>query len=545
MKRLFLLTTTFCLSLCWGYGQIKPQKLTFDRISGTKPRNVIFILSDDHRYDFMGFTGKVPWLKTPNMDRLAKEGAYCPNTFVTTSLCSPSRASILTGQFSHTHTVVDNSAPLPDNLIFFPQYLQAVGYQTSFFGKFHMGNQDDQPQPGFNHWESFKGQGVYYNPTLNIDGKRVSYGDSTYITDLLTQHAIDWMKKRDKDKPFFLYLSHKAVHAMFEPAKRHLGKYEHEKIILPPSFYTSAQPVKGKSNAYGLPSYTGTNNKVENGATYPQGYLDERDQKAKPFEEPARGEDYYGEERMPDWQKMQRESWHGVDYMYHGQMNFETFYKRYCETLLGIDESIGSILDYLKQEGLDESTMIIYMGDNGFSFGEHGLIDKRQFYEESVKVPFLVRCPELMKGGQRITKMIQNIDVAPTVLELAGIKKPEQMQGMSIIPILKGEDVKWRDRIFYEYYWEYAFPQTPTMHGVRTERYKYIRYHGVWDTNEFYDLQKDPYEMHNLIHEPAVQDTIKALVSDLYDWLEETNGMQIPLKRNMDKHFDHRNQDTY
>jgi len=178
-------------------------------------RNVIFILTDDHRYDYMGFTGKIPWLKTPNMDRLANEGAYMKNAFVTTSLSSPSRASILTGQYSHVHTIVDNQAPDPGNLIYFPQYLQRAGYETAFFGKWHMGDENDEPRPGFDHWESFKGQGEYYAPSLNIDGKRIKYDSSTYITDLLTEHAIKWLTDRDPQKPFFLYLSHKAVHAEF------------------------------------------------------------------------------------------------------------------------------------------------------------------------------------------------------------------------------------------------------------------------------------------------------------------------------------------
>ena len=207
--------------------------LQLEPIAGATPQNVIFILTDDHRFDFMGFTGKVPWLDTPHLDRLASEGAYFPNAYVTTALCSPSRASILTGLYSHAHTVVDNVAPDPGNLTYFPQYLQAAGYETSFFGKWHMGNHTDAPQPGFDHWESFRGQGVYYNPTLNINGEHVSYDASTYTTDLLTEHAVEWLKDRDEDKPFFLYLSHKAVHANFEPAQRHEGLYEDEPIIYP------------------------------------------------------------------------------------------------------------------------------------------------------------------------------------------------------------------------------------------------------------------------------------------------------------------------
>ncbi|MEM7107285.1 MAG: sulfatase-like hydrolase/transferase, partial [Bacteroidota bacterium] len=308
-----------------------------------RKKNVIFILSDDHRYDFMGFTGKVPELQTPNMDRLASEGVHFPNAFVTTSLCSPSRASILTGLYSHAHKVVDNQSVAPDDLILFPQYLQQVGYKTGFFGKWHMGSEDDNPQPGFDHWESFKGQGVYYDPVLNINGTQTKYSDSTYISDLLTQHAVDWMERQaDGEQPFFMYLSHKAVHAEFLAAKRHSGKYDSLQVTYPSSFKVSDQPVKGKN----------------------------------PAGKPWRGDAYYGEGRIPDWQKMQRESWHGVDYMYHGDMTFNDFYRSYCETLLGVDESIGAVLDFLDERGLASSTLVIYMGDNGFAFGEHGLIDK-------------------------------------------------------------------------------------------------------------------------------------------------------------------------
>jgi N-acetylglucosamine-6-sulfatase len=212
MKFIYILFLVCCIP-CFSQTNPAKQVAALSKIKGAKPRNIVFILTDDHRYDFMGFTGRLPWLRTPNLDRLYKQGAWFKNAFVTTALCSPSRASILTGAFSHVHTIVDNHAPEPPNLIYFPEYLQKAGYQTAFLGKWHMGNEDDYPRPGFHHWESFKGQGVYYNPTLNINGKHVNYSDSTYITDLLTQHALDWLKARDKQKPFFLYLSHKAVHS--------------------------------------------------------------------------------------------------------------------------------------------------------------------------------------------------------------------------------------------------------------------------------------------------------------------------------------------
>ena len=451
----------------------------------------------------------------PNMDRMVKEGAHIKNAFVTTSLSSPSRASILTGMYSHSHKVVDNSAPLPEGLVFFPKYLQESGYKTAFFGKWHMGNDSGAPQPGFDHWEGFKGQGEYYNPRINTNGEWIQYNDSTYVTDLLTEHAIQFMKdQKQADKPFFVYLSHKGVHDNFSAAKRHKDCYKDKELVLPQTINT---PYYGVKN---LPTISKETGKA------------------------AFGKDYYGEKMSPNWVKNQRESWHGVDYSYHGRP-WDVQVRKYCETLRSVDESIGAVLDYLKEAGLDDNTLVIYMGDNGFAWGEHGLIDKRQFYEESVRVPMLVRCPGLFEGGKVIENMIQNVDIAPTIMACAGLDKAKQMVGYSFLPLLKGERVDWRDHIFYEYYWEYEFPQTPTMHGIRTDRYKYIRYHGIWDTNEFYDLQSDPYETTNLIAEPEYKEVIKQLNTQIYDWLESTDGMNIPLKRTVRPHTDHRNQGYY
>jgi arylsulfatase A-like enzyme len=224
--------------------------------------------------------------------------------------------------------------------------------------------------------------------------------------------------------------------------------------------------------------------------------------------------------------------------MYHSNRDIYEMVVDYCETLLGVDESVGTIMEYLKKEGLDESTLVIYMGDNGFSWGEHGLIDKRHFYEESVKVPLLVRCPELFEGGKVPRQMVQNIDIGPTVLAEAGVKQPENMPGVSFIPILKGNtDVASRKEIFYEYFWEYDFPMTPTVFGMRTDQYKYIKYQGIWDRNELYDLQNDPDEMYNLIADPDKQEIAKSMSSAIYDWLEATNGMNIPLKRTVKYRF--------
>jgi N-acetylglucosamine-6-sulfatase len=458
--------------------------------AGKKPRNVIFILSDDHRYDFMGFLNKPKFLETPNMDRMAREGAYIKNATVSTALCSPSRASILTGQYAHRHGVVDNNTRVPEGTRFFPQDLQKAGWQTAFMGKWHMGHASDEPRPGFDKWISFRGQGVYLNPTFNIDGRQVKC--EGHVSDLLTDYALDWINNDcDRKKPFMLYLSHKAVHAMFEPAKRHLGKYENVKLEYPKSMADTEENYKGK----------------------------------------------------PDWVKEQRNSWHGVDYMYHGQMDFDTFYRRYCETLLSVDDSIGRVIKYLEDNNLAENTLVMYMGDNGFVFGEHGLIDKRHMYEESMRVPFLAWCPGMIKPGLVIEELIQNIDLAPTILDVAGIETPARMDGKSFLPILQGKKIPWRDAAFYEYYWERNFPQTPTTHGVRTDRYKYIHYHGIWDIDELYDLKEDPEEMHNLIDSPEHQKLIKQLNDRVFEWLEKTDGMLIPLRRDSGGRQDKRNPD--
>jgi N-acetylglucosamine-6-sulfatase len=445
------------------------------------PRNVVFILSDDHRYDFMSFMEGAPdFLETPAMDRMAREGAHLANAFVSTSLCSPSRASILTGQLAHTHGVVDNLRRVPEGTRFFPQDLQEVGYRTGFFGKWHMGGASSEPRKGFDRWVSFRGQGSYYDPTLNIDG--VEEQKRGYTAELLTDYALDWMKKqRDREEPFFAYLSHKNVHSSFKPAPQDSGRYADAEPAYPATMYTDAA----------------------------------------------------GRESWPDWVKEQRSSWHGVDYMYHGALDFDTFYQRYAETVSGIDRSIGRVMDYLEKEGLAENTLVVYMGDNGFSFGEHGLIDKRHAFEESIRVPMLAWAPGFIEEGTRVDHMIQNIDVAPTVLSLAGAQFPEghTVHGRSFMPLLAGESVDdWRESILYEYYWEHTFPQTPTQFALRTDRYKYIFYYGLWGEDAFFDLKNDPKETHNLIDSEAHQDKITSMRDRLFERLEATGGMQVPLR---------------
>lgn len=455
-----------------------PAEVIPERIPGAKPRNVVFILSDDHRYDAMSFLGH-QFAKTPVMDSLAKNGAHIKNALVTTSLCSPSRASILTGLYTFRHRVIDNNRPIPPGTVYFPQYLQKAGYATGFIGKWHMGGESDRPQPGWDHWVSFAGQGEYLPPTpdytLNVDGKRVK--QKGYITTELTDYAIDWLKQqKPAEKPFFLYLSHKAVHANFTPE----DKYEDSLKDLP-------------------------------------------------FQRPASEQETGRNLQKPRWLRDQRNSWHGVDFPYHSELDIERYYKRYCETLRSVDDSIGRVLQQLKDMGIHDETLVIYMGDNGFMFGEHGLIDKRVAYETSMRVPMLVQCPALIKQGTVLDQMIANLDVGPTVMEVMGLQAPPHMDGKSFLPLLKGENIPWRDRFLYVYYWEKNFPQTPTTFALRTPKAKYITYYGLWDADEYYDLATDPGESQNLINEPSRLAEVRRMENELYQMMGELGGMEIPL----------------
>ncbi len=487
-----------CLPSCTS-----KNKLPSINTLSSDPPNIIFFLTDDHRYDCLGFLDH-PFLKTPGLDRIAKEGVYLKNAFVTTSLCSPSRASILTGLYAHEHRVVDNYHEVNPDLIFFPQYLQQAGYETAFIGKWHMGDEND-PQRGFDHWAAFRGQGTYYPdghgtsrvvPQTNYEGYNINgiqVPQRGYITDELTDMSIDWIDSREnKDKPFFLYVSHKAVHSDFVPRDKDRDMYQNENWSPPSSYYDTPENREGK----------------------------------------------------PRWVNDQRNSRHGADFGYNlYNFDLEFYYKRYCEALVPIDQAVSRTLEYLEQSDQLDNTLFVYMGDNGFFFGEHGLIDKRAAYETSMRVPLLMMLPENLNAnhGQVLTENVANIDIAPTLLEAAGMEKPPHMHGQSFFKILKGEDLVWRESFLYEYFWEWNYPQTPTTHALRGSRYKYIRYHGIWDTDELYDLRNDPHEQHNLINHPEHQERIATMKAELFDILRTTGGQNIPFHEDRGRKFYHRN----
>lgn len=453
--------------------------------SWAAPRNIVLILSDDHRYDFMGFMDESPsFLETPNLDRMAAQGAHFKNAFVTTSLCSPSRATILTGQYMHHHRVVDNQRPVAEGTRFFPEYLQKAGYETGFVGKWHMGHDNDEPRKGFNHWVSFKGQGTYFDPELNINGNRKEF--KGYTTDILADQALEWLKTRTDEDPFLLYLSFKAVHYPFQPAPRHHGRYEDKPIDYPMTMANTESNYQTQSN----------------------------------------------------WIRERRYGIHGIDHMETGPLDkdpvpsFDDLYYRFCETVHGLDENIGRVLNYLDSSKLMENTMVVYLGDNGFALGEHGFYDKRDAFEESIRIPMLAMAPGLIKPSSTVDEMMLNMDLAPTLLEAANIKVQPSMKldGQSALPLLKGQTIPWRDHILYEYHWEWNFPATPTTLAIRGDRFKYVYYHGVWDRNGFYDLQTDPDERVNLINIPSYKEQILSMRTQLFQELDASGGLVLPVR---------------
>ncbi len=452
------------------------------RAQNSTPRpNVVLILIDDLRYDTFGYMGH-PFVETPNIDRLANGGMQFTHAFVTTSLCSPSRASFLSGRYMHNHKVVDNADAMPKGTITFPQLLQDSGYQTAFIGKWHMGGSSDAPRDGFDHWVSFPGQGTYApgNFRLNVDGQRVPR--RKYMTDELTDYATRWLEQQTTAQPFLLYLSHKGVHGLYEPAPRHLDRYRDAKVPLPTPIASDVE------------------------------------QSGKPM-----------------WVHDQRNSWHGVEFPYYGRakQSLEEMYRHYCEMILSIDDSVGEILETLRSRGLLENTLVVFTSDGGHLWGEHGLIDKRCAYEESIRIPLLLYGPSRVKSSSTSDALVANIDVAPSILEMAGVKTPEWMDGRSFVELISNPDdtESWRRALLYEYYWEPQFPQTPTTFCLRGERFKLIQYHGIWDSDELYDLQDDPRETQNLIRDPNHQQRVSQMRRQLYDQLKETNGLAIPLGR--------------
>ncbi|GGK27430.1 acetylglucosamine-6-sulfatase [Yeosuana aromativorans] len=452
-----------------------------------KKPNFLFILVDDQPYDALESSKRYPFLKTPNMQRLQDEGVTFKNYFVTQSICSPSRASFLTGVYPHIHGVNQNNKYVdPDWNDFEPYsvYLQKAGYETAHIGKIHMAHFHGKKhiRPGFDYWYSFIGQGEYFDPMVNDNGKE--YVQKGYITDILTEKAVDWLDHRDPSKPFMLNLWHKGVHEPHSPAPRHEWMYKNDSLPTPP-YDTHLENFKGK----------------------------------------------------PEWQRIKAWDSKWKEYVHSDTIAPKPWpikgykFKKLLECLGAVDESVGRVLAELDRLGELDNTVIIFSSDNGYFMGEHGYWDKRIAYENSMRIPMIIRYPKKIKPGTSTDKLALNIDLAPTILDLAGIKAPDYMQGASMVPLFdtQKDDKDWRKAFMFEYYVDDAYPYAgPNMLAIRTEKYKLVDDFLSDDIDELYDLENDPGEMHNLINDPEYD----SIEKDLREKLED---LKIKYKYNPDR----------
>lgn len=410
--------------------------------------NFIFIITDDQRWDALGVVQKeqgerarFPWFQTPNMDRIAAQGVRFRNAFVTLSLCSPSRATFLTGTYNHVNGVLNNSTPFPERNVTYASLMRDAGYDTGFFGKFHHGTQKG-PRPGFGYNATFIGQGVYHDCPFEVNG--VMTPSKGWVEDVIIDHAIKYLKMERK-KPFSMFIGFKTPHEPTQPPFRATKRFKDE-----------------------------TARVVPNLTTPPIFRLSQKDAKRKNLAEAA-VRDGKGVQVKLNW----------------------------FRCLSAVDEGLGKLLDVLDDLKLSDNTVLVFTSDNGYYLGEHCLGDKRSAYEESLRIPMLVRYPKRFPQGAVREEMVLNTDIAPTFLELAGIPVPTHMQGRSMVPLLTGENTEWRKSFLAEYFIEREYPNTPTLLAVRTRNAKLITYPGREEWTEMFDLANDPYETRNLARDPA------------------------------------------
>ncbi len=480
-----------------------------------KRPNIIFIFSDDHATHAIGaYDG---WLKsvnpTPNIDRLAREGMLFRNSFCTNSICGPSRAVILTGKHSHLNGFMNNGNDFDGSQQTFPKLLQSVGYRTAVIGKWHL---KSDPQ-GFDHWDILPGQGDYYNPRLiSPTGKRQVEG---HCTDIVTDLALEWLSdNQDANQPFMLMCQHKAPHRCWMPALRHLELYKNQDIPEPATLFD-----KWTDNAPAA-----RNQEMEIDRHMYLGYDLFAPEPNNPSSSPAPKGDLSGARNLRTMTDEQSRAWQAafaaeneefVESNLTGEelvrWKFQRYAKNYLRCVKGVDESVGRIMNYLEENGLSDNTIVIYSSDQGFYIGDHGWYDKRWMYEESLKMPLVVKWPGVTKPGSTNENLVQNLDYAPTFLELADADVPADMQGRSLVPLLKGESVPdWRQSIYYHYY-EYPSVHMVARHnGVRNDRYKLIQFYefGEW---EFYDLETDPDELNNVYEDGDYVEQVAMMKSEL------------------------------
>ena len=490
--------------------------ISFEAIAQKRP-NIIIIVSDDHAYQAISAYGS-KLTKTPGIDRIAKEGVIFNKAYVTNSICGPSRAVILTGKYSHKNGFKDNvTTRFDSSQNTFIKELTRSGYQTAWIGKWHL---QALPQ-GFTYWQVFPGQGSYYNPDIiMMDGSRKRLpGYASNITEDLSEQ---WLNERDKNKPFCLVIGHKAPHRMWQPDTSDLGMFDSVKFPLPHDFYDD---YKGREAA-----------KVQDMSiekTMRMDYdLKMYDSAIKEFSilrmnprQRAKSDAYY-EKVHADLKSRNLTGKALIEWKYQRYM------KDYLSTAASMDRNIERTLDYLDKTGLTDNTIVIYVSDQGFYLGEHGWFDKRFMYEESFRTPMIMRYPEKIKAGSTNNDLIMNLDIGPTILEAAGVKVPGDMQGKSFLPMVTsntGTKPKWRDAIYYHYYENGEHSVSPHF-GIRTKRYKLIRFYTRVNTWELYDLEKDPHEMKNIYGNKGTENitiTLKKQLGDLIDHYEDDEAKRL------------------
>jgi len=453
--------------------------------------NVLFILTDDQRWDAIGLGGS-KHLKTPNIDRLGHEGVYFKNAFCTTSLCSPSRASILSGLYAHAHGVVNNFTEYPTSLKSFPMVLQAAGYDTAYIGKWHMGENNDEPRPGFNWFVTHKGQGKYFDTEFNINGQKRETPKG-YYTHVVTGMAEEWLKRPRGDKPWLLMVGHKAPHSFYFPEPKYEHAFDGVRVPYPETAFM----------------------------------LDDK----------------------PAWIKERLYTWHGIygplfewrkkfpDDSPEAVKDFEAMTRAYWGTILSVDDSVGRLYELLKARGELDNTIIVFLTDNGLLNGEDGMVDKRTAHEPSIRIPLIVRFPGLTPLAQPkvVEQQVLTVDLAPSLLELCGAPALENIHGKSWKKLVQQGDDSWRKSWLYHYNYEKQFPYTPNVRGVRTESWKYMHYpHGGGGPDrhkaELYNIEFDPEERHNLIDNQKYAGVVKEMQAELLNVM-----IQVALTPETDK----------
>lgn len=488
--------------------------------SGERP-NIIFIMTDDHAFQAIS-AYEDDLIQTPQIDRIAQEGALMEQAFVTNSICGPSRAVIITGKYSHKNGFKRNLDNFNGNQQTLPKILGANGYQTALIGKWHL---KSVPQ-GFDYWTILPGQGNYYNPKFLEKDKDTVY--KGYATNITTDLALDWMEgETKKNQPFFLMLQHKAPHRNQMPPLENLDLFNDREFSLPSNFFDDYenQPALQRQKISMINDLMiDLDNKVpcDNcknkwGKFHPKAYereISRLDKEQRKAWDAAYQEEYEEFDRIDTEEELVK--W-----------QFQRYMEDYLRTIKSVDDNIGRVLDYLEKSGLANNTIVVYTSDQGAFLGEHGLYDKRFMYEEAFRTPMMIKYPKEIEPGKKINEFVLNLDIAQTFLDFAGITPPEDMQGASMKNLLKHGDVNWRDEVYYHYYQD-SFGVTPHF-GIRTERYKLIRFYGAIDSWELYDLQKDPDEANNVYGDPAysgLRDSLK----------EELNKLQVqyedPIREN-------------